>query len=116
MSKLKSLKSKENGISLKQHIKEMKKKRPDTFNGLKNPTESLLVPFNLKRMMFQKKMSINKLAEVSGLSLILVKRILWQPSPTVTASYDPKLSELETLAKALGVKVTSFFKYRDLTK
>ena len=98
-------------ITTQEHIRRLKKKKPEIYNSLKHPSLRACVAWNTMDHRTQLRFSQAQLAEKSGVSRRAVQYL-----EDITAKFSPTLDVIEKVSKALGVEVSDLFKRVDLTK
>jgi DNA-binding XRE family transcriptional regulator len=98
-------------ITTKEHVRRLKKKRPDIYHSLKHPSLRTCVAWNTLTFRAKLGFSQAQLAEKAGISRRSIQYL-----EDVTAHFSPSLDVLEKVAKALKVEAVDFLKQIDLTK
>jgi DNA-binding XRE family transcriptional regulator len=98
-------------ITDQEHMRSLKKKRPEVYSYLKHPSPRACVAWHTLDRRGKLGISQAELAEKSGLSRRSIQYL-----EDVTAHFSPSLDVLEKVAKALKIEVTDLFKRVDLTK
>ena len=98
-------------ITHKEHMRSLKKKRPEVYSYLKHASPRTCVAWNTLDRRGKLGLSQAELAEKSGLSRRSIQYL-----EDVTTHFSPSLDVLEKVAKALKLEVTDLFKKVDLTK
>ena len=98
-------------ISAQEHMRLIKKKRPEVYSALKHPSLRSCVAWNTMDFRTKLKLSQTELADKSGISRRSIQYL-----EDITAHFSPSLDVLEKVAKALKVEVPDLLKQIDLTK
>jgi DNA-binding XRE family transcriptional regulator len=98
-------------ITAQEHMRLLKKKRPEIYSSLKHPSLRACVAWNTMDHRTQHGFSQAELAAKSGVSRRSVQYL-----EDITAKFSPTLDVIEKISKALGVEVLDLFKQVDLTK
>jgi DNA-binding XRE family transcriptional regulator len=98
------------GVSIEEDIKHLKKRRPDLYASLKNPSPRVSLGWNLIKLRNKKKLTQVELAEKAGVSSRTVLNI-----ENENSTYSPTLGIIDLIAKALGVTASDLVKNVDLT-
>ena len=98
-------------ITTKEHIRLLKRKKPELYNSLKHANPRTCVAWNTLDSRGKLGISQAELAQKAELSRRSVQYL-----EDVTSHFSPSLDVLERVAKALKLEVTDLFKRVDLTK
>ncbi len=98
------------GVSMEEDMKGLRKKRPDLWASLKNPSPRISLGWNLIKLRNKKKLTQVELAEKAGVSSRTIMNI-----ENENSTYSPTLGIIDLIAKALGVTASDLVKNVDLT-
>jgi len=99
------------GISLGEHIRRMKKTRPDIYETLKNPDPRTVVAWNIVNLRHRLGLTQIGLAEKAGITSRTIQYL-----EDLNHLYNPTLDILNKVAKGLGVTLDEIVRPVDLTK
>ncbi len=98
-------------ITTQEHMRLLKKKRPEIYSSLKHPSLRACVAWNTMDHRTQLGFSQAELAEKSGVSRRNVRYL-----EDITTRFSPTLDVIEKVSKVLKVEVVDLIKRVDLTK
>ena len=98
-------------ITTQEHIRLLKKKRPEIYSSLKHPSLRACVAWNTMDHRTQLGFTQAQLAAKSGVSCRAVQYL-----EDITAKFSPTLDVIEKVSKVLKVEVVDLIKRVDLTK
>src|ERR1700722_15050111 len=98
-------------ITTQEHMRRLRKKRPEVYSALKHPGLRTCVAWNTLDHRIQLGFSQAQLAEKSGVSRRSVRNL-----EDITTKVSPTLDVIEKVSKALKVESADLLKQVDLTK
>jgi DNA-binding XRE family transcriptional regulator len=98
-------------ITVGEHIRRMKKVRPDIYAAISKPDPRTILAWNVSEIRHKNGCSQIELAEKSGVSPRTIQNV-----ENLNSHFSPTLDIITAIAKGLDVGVTDIFRPVDLTK
>ena len=92
-------------LTEKEHIENIKRKRPDLYKMLENPSPKARLAANIYRLRTAHKHTQKELADKAGIGLKTFQRI-----ETAQPDSNPTMDAIAALAKALKVDIQELYK------
>jgi DNA-binding XRE family transcriptional regulator len=96
-------------LSEKEHVENIKRKRPDLYKLLANPTPKARLAANIYRLRKARKITQKELADKAGIGLKTFQRI-----ETAQPDSNPTMDAIAGLAKAVGVDIQELYEHIEI--